>query len=155
MKSFTTVLILCLVSTVLFYSCQSSDTTGSTEAPTPSQPSLAGMEGAPKTIKIFTDLDAVGFQNKMNDPNIVVLDVRRPGEIANGKIEGAREIDFLASDFKEKIQKLDRDKTYLVYCASGKRSVGACRKMAESGFKHLYNLDGGYQAWQRSQQAQH
>ncbi len=147
-------LIICFSFSAVMFSCGSSGTEGeaSTIAETPAATSEA--ESVPKTIKSFINLDAVGFQNMMNDPNVVVMDVRRPGEIEYGKIEGALEMDVLGADFKERMQKLDKDKTYLIYCASGKRSVTACRAMSESGFEHLYNLDGGYEAWQRSQKAQ-
>lgn len=83
----------------------------------------------------------------MKGKDVVVLDVRTPVEAAAGKIENAKVINVLAEDFEQNIKQLDRDKTYLVYCRSGRRSANACNIMANSGFKKLYNLEGGYNAW--------
>ena len=80
-------------------------------------------------------------------PDVVILDVRTPGETAAGMIEGAVEIDFRGDNFKDQISALDKDKTYLVYCKSGGRSASACEIMQEMGFEKLYNLDGGYTRW--------
>ena len=95
----------------------------------------------------YLDLDKAAFQAKMGEPGIVLLDVRTPEEIAQGKIEGAGEIDFKSEGFEAAIEQLDKDKTYLIYCRSGNRSGKACRLMAGKGFKHLCNLKGGYLDW--------
>ncbi|GJM36364.1 MAG: hypothetical protein DHS20C18_53650 [Saprospiraceae bacterium] len=116
--------------------------------------SAANESDTEEPRKSIIEVDAVAFQNKMKEANVVLIDVRKPGEIENGKIENALEMDVTSPDFKEKMQALDREKTYLVYCASGMRSLRACNLMSENGFKNLYNLDGGYDAWTRSQEAQ-
>jgi rhodanese-related sulfurtransferase len=79
--------------------------------------------------------------------DVVILDVRTPEEIADGKIPGALEIDYNASDFETQLGKLDRSKEYLVYCAAGFRSGKTTSMMAEMGFEQVYNLEGGYTAW--------
>ena len=79
--------------------------------------------------------------------NAVVLDVRTPGELADGFIENAINIDYNGSEFKDEISKLDKDKTYFVYCLSGKRSQSAADYMRSNGFKNVVNLDGGTLAW--------
>jgi rhodanese-related sulfurtransferase len=56
-------------------------------------------------------------------------------------------IDVNAPDFAQKVKALDKSKTYLVHCRSGKRSVQACGEMEGFGFGRLYNLDGGISAW--------
>ena len=81
-------------------------------------------------------------------PDIVLLDVRRPDEFEEGHIEGAANINVLEKDFEEKVSQLDKKKTYLVYCRSGKRSTIAVQKMADLGFNHIYMLEGGYLDWQ-------
>jgi len=102
---------------------------------------------APNENAKRTDVNVEEFKTLMTESNVVVLDVRTPKETAEGMIEGAIEIDVKASDFKEKIQQLDKDKKYLVYCRSGRRSVTACTAMEEVGFENLVNLKGGYKAW--------
>jgi len=85
---------------------------------------------------------------KVDHPDLMILDVRTPKEIAGGKIdEKAIEIDFKADSFEKKINDLNRDKTYLVYCKSGGRSSKTANMMIMAGFKNVYNLEGGYSEW--------
>lgn len=100
---------------------------------------------------IAEDIDASTFINKMQEENVVILDVRTPPEIAKGKISGAMEIDYRSADFTTQLAALDKDKTYLVYCASGGRSGKTIRQMAKEGFRESYNLLGGYTAWKAEQ----
>ncbi len=89
------------------------------------------------------------FQALLRQPNTVLLDVRTQAEYEQGHLDNAININLHAKDFAERIQKLDKDKTYLVYCAIGGRSAQACDKMSKSDFPHLYNLKGGIEAWKR------
>ena len=99
----------------------------------------------------FEDIDVAQFKKMMSQPDVVLIDVRTPGEVADGKIEGALEINIKDASFEQKIQELDKNKTYLVYCAAGVRSAKSCNKMADMGFPNLYNLKGGYGAWSNAQ----
>ena len=90
----------------------------------------------------YKNIDVTEFKTKMDAPEVVILDVRTPEETAQGKIEGAVEIDFKASDFVAKLDQLDPEKTYLVYCRSGVRSGKTCKMMKEKGFREFYNLEG-------------
>ena len=93
-------------------------------------------------------LDAKAFKEKLaSEPNAVLLDVRTPGEVAEGVIPGAVMIDFSAPDFQEKISALDKEKSYFVYCKGGGRSSKTVDQMKTVGFTKLYNLEGGYDAW--------
>jgi rhodanese-related sulfurtransferase len=56
-------------------------------------------------------------------------------------------IDVEGMQFDSEISRLDKNATYAVYCHSGRRSGIATGKMADAGFTHLYNLDGGIAAW--------
>ena len=77
----------------------------------------------------------------------VILDVRRPEEFAQGYIEGAELVDFYSESFKDSIENLDRQQTYLVYCRSGYRSGVTLDMMEEAGFTSVYELDGGFNGW--------
>lgn len=96
------------------------------------------------------DVDAATFKELMTAKNTVVIDLRTPNEInTKGKIAGAMELDFLALDAEEKIKKLDKNKTYLVYCAGGGRS-GDCKElMVKEGFKNVVNLQKGFDDWKK------
>lgn len=64
----------------------------------------------------------------------LILDVRTPDEIAEGYLEGALFVDFMAEDFKDQVVSLDKSADYLVHCRSGNRSGQAIVIMADLGF---------------------
>lgn len=87
------------------------------------------------------------IDNSRNDSNMVLVDVRSPEEYQDGHIEGARNINFLSPDFKEKISLLDKNKTYVLYCRSGHRSGLALKIFMDNGFKNVYHIKGGIINW--------
>ncbi|MFN7116037.1 MAG: rhodanese-like domain-containing protein [Saprospiraceae bacterium] len=94
--------------------------------------------------KDYANVDAPTFLKLIETTeDAVILDVRTPAEYASGKIKGAINLDIFAPTFMDAVNKLDKNKTYLVYCRSGNRSGQACSKMAKQGFEKLYNLSGG------------
>lgn len=104
----------------------------------------------PASVQSAT-LEPQVFKEKLSaEPNVVLLDVRTPEEAAEGIIPGAVVMDFNAPDFNSKVDKLDKEKTYLVYCKVGGRSAKAVTLMGNKGIKKVYHLDGGYLAWIKS-----
>lgn len=90
-------------------------------------------------------LNVAQFTEKLENGKGIILDVRTPGEFAAGNVPGATNIDYYGGQFEAQLQKLDPEKEYYIYCASGNRSGKAARIMAEKGFKKVYNLsNGGY-----------
>jgi rhodanese-related sulfurtransferase len=81
--------------------------------------------------------------------NFVILDVRTPEEYGKGHLKGAMLINFYDKDFKAQVSRLDKNKTYLVYCRSGSRSASATDIMKGLGFKRVYTMNGGITLWQR------
>lgn len=81
-------------------------------------------------------------------PNKTVLDIRTDGEVARGVLPGAIQLDYYAPDFKQKVAKLDKNKPLFIYCAVGGRSGSAMPILQQMGFKNVYNLGGGINAWQ-------
>jgi rhodanese-related sulfurtransferase len=86
------------------------------------------------------------------DAKPTVLDVRTPGEFAEGHITGATNIDFRAATFAEEAGKLDKGASYLVHCRSGGRSGESLKVFEELGFEKIYHLDGGIMAWEEAGQ---
>ena len=76
-----------------------------------------------------------------NSTNLIMLDVRTAEEYSSGYIPNSINIDVLSSDFKSKIELLDKNKEYLIYCRSGNRSTIASSIMATNGFIKIYNLN--------------
>lgn len=84
------------------------------------------------------------------DGKLVVLDVRTPEEFKAGHIAAATNIDFKAADFADKLGKLDKDKTYVLHCQSGRRSTASLEVFQKLGFKKIVHLDGGFVAWEKA-----
>jgi rhodanese-related sulfurtransferase len=85
--------------------------------------------------------------NKAN-PDFKIIDIRTPDEYAAGHLENSTIIDYYADNFKAELDKLDRAKTYLIYCRTGHRSGLARDIMKGMGFLSVYNMEGGITAWQ-------
>ncbi|MDR9400156.1 MAG: rhodanese-like domain-containing protein [Psychroflexus sp.] len=110
---------------------------------------LASLFGFSQRDKAFTRLDVDTFKEKMNsEKSKVILDVRTPQEFKKGHLKNAKLINFYDQAFNSCLRKLDKKKTYFVYCASGIRSKKAANKLAELGVEKIFELKGGYNAWQ-------
>jgi rhodanese-related sulfurtransferase len=77
-----------------------------------------------------------------NKPNEILLDVRTPEEFIQGHIENAVNLDSQNPNFNSQINKLDKSKTYIVFCRSGSRALTASKTMAENGLKVIYSKEG-------------
>jgi sulfur-carrier protein adenylyltransferase/sulfurtransferase len=74
-----------------------------------------------------------------------ILDVRQPWEYEEDHLPGAKLIPM--GELKDALDKLDKDKPTLVYCAVGGRSRVAAQLMSGMGFKEVFNLAGGIKAY--------
>ncbi len=93
------------------------------------------------------NIDQAAFEKQMKGKDVVILDVRTADEYIGGYIPGAINIDIYAPDFQSRVKKLDKTKTYLVYCRSGARSSNAGAFMISQGFGKVYNLQKGMMGW--------
>lgn len=99
--------------------------------------------------KDVTAKEAMGLiQNNTGNIKFVILDVRTPDEFNSGHIKDALNIDVNSTNFEQEVGKLDKSKTYLVYCRSGVRSKNASDIMLGLGFRYIYNMTGGILQWQ-------
>ena len=79
---------------------------------------------------------------------VTVIDLRTSKEFAASHIAGATNIDCQADDFAARLEKLDREKSYIIHCGSGRRSTNSLPKFEKLGFKHIIHLDGGLKGWE-------
>lgn len=77
----------------------------------------------------------------------VILDVRTPGEFNSGHIKGAINIDVNQMDVYTKIDKLDKNAKYIVYCRTQNRSQVVGNYMISKGFKEVYKMQDGIVGW--------
>ncbi len=117
------------------YACQPNSTTQSTTPEGKTQTSAASV----------VTLDAQEFATKSKAGT--VLDVRTADEVAQGKIEGALEIDFYSPDFLDQVSQISKDQEIYLYCAVGARSEEAARLLIQQGYTKVYHLQGGIQGW--------
>lgn len=97
-------------------------------------------------------LDVQAFEKKLETTkDKTVLDVRTSDEFKSGHIAGAVTIDYYKPEFKQELAKLDKSKPIFVYCAGGVRSKGAAQSLTDLGFKQIFELSGGLNAWKGAQ----
>jgi len=109
--------------------------------------SVLFLAGCSSSASGVTNMNVSEFSQKITETGVVTLDVRTPGEFAEGHIEGAQLIDFQSGNFENEISSLDKNATYAVYCRSGNRSGQAVKVMHDAGFHNVYNLNGGVIDW--------
>lgn len=94
-------------------------------------------------------LDALSFSQKMEQkPGSMIIDVRTAEEFSGGYIPKAINVDYNSGAFQQYVAKLDKKKTYFIYCLGGGRSAAAANFMRSNGFTQVYDLKGGIMAWQ-------
>ncbi len=86
---------------------------------------------------------------KMNDSDTVVIDVREPHEFIESHIEQA--INLPLGKLPEELAKIahHKDKPILISCQTGTRSASAGKILTKAGFKQVFVITGGMQAWEK------
>ena len=93
-------------------------------------------------------LNPVRFEQGISLTGVQILDVRTQEEYNGGHIKNAFLADWNDQEkFNQRIAKLDKNKPVYTYCRSGRRSSAATSYLQKLGFKQVYNLDGGIEAW--------
>jgi rhodanese-related sulfurtransferase len=113
------------------------------------QESAPGSKGAPGTAGEISPAEAAALirANRGSD-SLVIIDVSTRREYFQWHLEKAININIFSLKLSEKLNKLDKDKTYLVYCKMGGRSLAAHKVMRKLGFREVYNIRGGRVRWQ-------
>lgn len=94
----------------------------------------------------YTTINGSQLQKMLNS-NILILDVRSPGEYKSGHIPNSRNIpvDIISTKLSSLSQY--KDSEIVVYCASGGRSSRASDILSKNGFNKVYNLSGGISSY--------
>ncbi len=92
------------------------------------------------------DLNQI-FNQKLSEN--IILDVRTKEECYESKIPGSFNIDYYSENFKDNLDKLNKNLNYYIYCRSGNRSGKTVIILREKGFKNVFNLEGGILAWKK------
>ena len=100
--------------------------------------------------KTNVSLSPEDFNTKLKGAaNAVLLDVRSEQEVKEGALPNAQNIVYDES-FADKLEGLPKDAPVFVYCAAGKRSAKAADILTGKGFREVYQLRGGLNAWKEA-----
>lgn len=100
-----------------------------------------------QTNDYVKSVEVADFKEFIKSLGVQLIDVRTPEEFKQGAIKDAVLMNFFADNFKENVAKLNKDKPVYLYCKSGRRSKKASEIFVALGFKEIYDLKGGYNAW--------
>lgn len=93
----------------------------------------------------FTRVSVTEAKEKIDTGDVQIVDVRTPGEYAGGHVPGAINIPHMSVVSRK--GELASDKELVMICQMGQRSALACEFAASMGFKDLFNVEGGTEAW--------
>ena len=85
--------------------------------------------------------------NNLNNKDVLIIDVRTPGEFIKGAIQGS--INIPVTEIAEKISSVTTnvDKIIYLYCLSGSRSEMAAEILTDLGYKNSYSMSSGLLMW--------
>lgn len=108
-----------------------------------SSPTTAGANDAVTTFQSISPLQAKTLIETRQD--LLLVDCRSPEEFRQGALPGSKLIPFW--DFTKGNYDLPKDKPVLLVCAVGGRSLAVGQLLAAKGYREVYNLRGGLEAW--------
>lgn len=93
-------------------------------------------------------LDAKSFAEKISQTsNAQIIDVRTPEEYNKGHLQNSINANWNSSDFLKELSGIRKSKPVFVYCLAGSRSAAAVAKLKSEGYKEIYDMKGGFMAW--------
>lgn len=97
---------------------------------------------------MINEIDSESLHERLTqDDGPLVVDIRTPGEVAQGKIPGSLEMPMHLIPLR--LPELPKDRDLVLYCRSGARSYQACAYLMQRGLGRVLNLRGGILAWAR------
>lgn len=109
---------------------------------------MSGLFSGMFSTNGVVNLDSESFEKQFKeDKESVLIDTRTPAEYNDGHIPNSILMDMMSPDFSDEVEKLDKSKSYYLYCRSGNRSYHAGRMMKNLGFEKVYNLEDGIISW--------
>jgi hydroxyacylglutathione hydrolase len=113
---------------------------------------LAVMADNPGRVRQASRLTAMEFDGRRDQiEGLQLVDIRNPGEVALGTIDGA--VDIAVGQLPTRLGELDPSAPTVVYCAGGYRSSVAASLLRQAGFEDVSDILGGYGAWIDAQPA--
>lgn len=93
----------------------------------------------------YHDLDPAQLKDLRAEPELLILDMRDPASLVQGRIEGAQPVSDAL--LKQLMKRRQHERPVVVYCYHGNSSRDLCQFIAGFGYTRVYNLVGGWQGW--------
>ncbi len=87
--------------------------------------------------------------SKLENENVVILDIRSDEEFGVSHIEGAQLVDYENFDIED-LASIDKEAEIIVYCSVGYRSERVGEKLIDRGYQNVNNLYGGIFQWKNT-----
>ena len=109
-------------------------------------PSLSAQDST--RIIAVSAKEAADLIDKHNgDSAFAILDIRTPGEFQSGHLSKSILIDFYSQTFVDQLSRLDKEKTFLIYCRTGNRSTKSLEIFKKLKFQKVYHMASGISTW--------
>ncbi|MBO7383079.1 MAG: rhodanese-like domain-containing protein [Fibrobacter sp.] len=110
-------------------------------APAPAAPAVEASKAS------ITDIDWAKAL-EMQNAGAVLIDVRTPGEVAEGTAPGS--INIPLQEAEQRLAEFPKDKDLLIFCRSGKRSMAVSNFLTQNGYERVFNVVGGFMAFPKN-----
>jgi rhodanese-related sulfurtransferase len=109
----------------------------------------AALAYGDNTKEPYRNISATEAHALLHSPSKpIILDIRTPGEFSAGHIKEAININFRANNFRQQLDALDKNTSYLLHCRSGGRSTAALEHFRALGFSKVLHLNKGMLEWE-------
>ncbi len=110
---------------------------------------LAARGSSAKTI------NTLGATQLLNSEDALLVDLRETKELARGSVPQAMHVPMSAlpekmTEIKNKVSRSKGQAPVILMCQSGWRGMKAGRALRKAGIEHVFNLEGGFDAWQQA-----
>ncbi len=95
------------------------------------------------------EIEVKDAASRVNDGRTVFMDVRDPGSFRAARIPGALRVDD--GSIQDFLETTERDRPVIIYCYHGHSSLGGAAFLLEQGFREVFSLHGGFEAWRGHQ----
>ena len=145
-------LVIC--SAFMLCACNEAKAEKKVEAPAkaapaaPAQAKAAEPAPAPETPK--AQITNINWPKalEMQKAGGVLIDVRTPGEVAEGTAPGS--INIPLQEAEQRLGEFPKDKDLLIFCRSGKRSMAVSNFLIQNGYERVFNVVGGFMAFPKN-----
>lgn len=84
---------------------------------------------------------------KLEQDGAILVDVREQNEVNTLSFDVKNSLHIPLSQLEERFHEIPKDKSIVMVCRSGARSLKAANYLANNGYENIQNLKGGITQW--------